>query len=314
MIFVASVVVLNSGFLLFYMLLWLHLTLLIFLSRSGFNRSTKEKHHNYKMYRSVEEEETYKPLLGQDSRSQKVHTSCNISKRKTISKGQRVIGHTVTQYPSPVDSYMVSVPQNAHVTHITVAESDKQLYNEPSTSKVLQDVHISAGLMEDFLDLAKDNTDKDLETCGVLGAFLENSTFYVTTLIIPKQDSTSSTCQAINEEDVFAIQNERSLFPVGWIHTHPSQSCFLSSVDLHTHYSYQVMVPEAFAIVVAPTDSSRSHGIFRLTDPGGMSVLKECQERGFHTHSETADGSPIYEHCSNVYKNSNLRFEIFDLR
>lgn len=90
--------------------------------------------------------------------------------------------------------------------------------------------------------------------------------------------STKWQCQAINEEDVFAIQNERSLYPVGWIHvclfltflnllfflsnvgleditfklaltllffpsyiqTHPSQSCFMSSVDLHTHYSYQV--------------------------------------------------------------------------
>lgn len=26
--------------------------------------------------------------------------------------------------------------------------------------------------MEDFLELAKENTKKDLETCGVLGAFL----------------------------------------------------------------------------------------------------------------------------------------------
>lgn len=26
--------------------------------------------------------------------------------------------------------------------------------------------------MEDFLELAKDNTEKDLETCGTLGAFL----------------------------------------------------------------------------------------------------------------------------------------------
>ena len=60
--------------------------------------------------------------------------------------------------------------------------------------------------------------------------------------------------------------------------------------------------------------SSRSYGMFRLSDPGGMSVLKECQETGFHTHNELADESPIYEHCSNVYTNSNLRFEIFDLR
>nr|GEZ49589.1 hypothetical protein [Tanacetum cinerariifolium] len=25
-------------------------------------------------------------------------------------------------------------------------------------------------------------------------------------------------CQAVNEEEIFAIQNEESLFPVGWIH------------------------------------------------------------------------------------------------
>ncbi|XWS34797.1 hypothetical protein CRYUN_Cryun21dG0068300 [Craigia yunnanensis] len=168
----------------------------------------------------------------------------------------------------------------------------------------------SARLMEDFLELAKDNIENDLETCGVLGAFLEKGTFYVTNLIIPKQESTSNSCQAINEKEIFAIQNEQSLFPVGWIHTHPSQSCFMSSIDLHTQYSYQVMVPEAFAIVVAPTDSSRSYGIFRVSNPSGMSVLKECQEKGsqFLSHKESVNESPIYEHCTHVYKNSNLRW------
>nr|XP_048322494.1 AMSH-like ubiquitin thioesterase 2 isoform X3 [Ziziphus jujuba var. spinosa] len=196
--------------------------------------------------------------------------------------------HTVTQFsPSPVISGIENVSQDAHISLIEVGNPEdghSKSYKEASSSNTLQDVHIKRG------------------------------TLYVTTLIIPKQESTSSTCLAINDEEIFAIQNERSLIPVGWIHTHPSQSCFLSSVDLHTQYSYQVMVPEAFAIVMAPTDTSRSNGIFRLSDPGGMSVLRECQEQGFHSHKETANGSPIYEHCSNVYKNSNLRFEIFDLR
>lgn len=60
----------------------------------------------------------------------------------------------------------------------------------------------------------------------------------------------------------------------------------------------------------------RSYGIFRVSEPNGMSLLKECQEKGsqFHSHEETVDGSPIYERCTHVYKNSNLRFEIFDLR
>ncbi|XP_021895840.1 AMSH-like ubiquitin thioesterase 2 isoform X2 [Carica papaya] len=220
----------------------------------------------------------------------------------------------VTQFsPSPVLSCIESYPQKECTSHISLADSDKKL-SSSSTSKVLQDVHISARLVEDFAELARENTEKDLETCGVLGAFLEEETLYATTLIIPKQESTSNSCQAVNEEEVFAIQSERSLFPVGWIHTHPSQGCFMSSVDLHTHYSYQVMVPEAFAIVLAPTDKSRTYGIFRLSDPDGMSVMRDCHEKGFHPHKEPADGSQLYERCSNVYKNANLRLEIFDLR
>lgn len=74
------------------------------------------------------------------------------------------------------------------------------------------------------------------------------------------------------------------------------------------------MVPEAIAIVMAPTDKTRSYGIFRVTDPSGMSVLRECQEKGFHPHRDPNDGAPLYEQCSHVYINPNLRFEIFDLR
>ncbi|XP_050375330.1 AMSH-like ubiquitin thioesterase 2 isoform X2 [Argentina anserina] len=240
-------------------------------------------------------------------------SSCLACEFLAPSESQNIRVHAVTQCsPSPLVSCTARVPQGATVSQITAANSEESR-DQSTSSRFLRDVHISTRLMEDFLQLAKENTEKDLETCGTLGAFLKNEIFYVTTLIVPKQESTSNSCQAINYEEVFAIQNEQSLFPVGWIHTHPSQSCFMSSVDLHTHYSCQIMVPEAFAIVMAPTDTS-SYGIFRLTEPGGMGVLKECQETGFHTHQETADGSPIYEHCSNVYTNSNLRFEIFDLR
>ncbi|XP_024023974.1 AMSH-like ubiquitin thioesterase 2 isoform X2 [Morus notabilis] len=164
-------------------------------------------------------------------------------------------------FPSPIISSVENVTQDDHISHLEMANSEdgnsKSCNKEASTSKALRDVHISGRLMEDFLELAKENTEKDLETCGVLGASFKKNIFYVTTLIIPKQESTSSSCQASNEEEVFTIQNEHSLFPVGWIHTHPTQSCFMSSVDLHTQFSYQVMVPEAFAIVMAPTDTSR---------------------------------------------------------
>lgn len=175
-------------------------------------------------------------------------------------------------------------------------------------------LHISTSLMDAFMKLAKSNTNKNLETCGVLAGSLKNRRFYVTALIIPKQESTSDSCQTTNEEEIFEVQDKQSLFPLGWIHTHPTQSCFMSSIDVHTQYSYQIMLPEAIAIVMAPRDSSRTHGIFRLTNPGGMTVIRQCPRRGFHPHDPPPDGSPIYKHCADVYMDSKLKFDVIDLR
>ncbi|KAF4400868.1 hypothetical protein CsatB_017163 [Cannabis sativa] len=175
-------------------------------------------------------------------------------------------------------------------------------------------LHISTTMMENFMKLAKSNTDRNLETCGVLAGSLKNRKFYVTALIIPKQESTSDSCQTTNEEEIFEVQDKRSLFPLGWIHTHPTQSCFMSSIDVHTHYSYQIMLPESVAIVMAPRDSTRKHGIFRLTTPGGMSVIRHCQQRGFHPHNPPADGGPLYKTCTDIYMNPNLNFDVIDLR
>ncbi|KAG8370489.1 hypothetical protein BUALT_Bualt14G0122100 [Buddleja alternifolia] len=164
-----------------------------------------------------------------------------------------------------------------------------------------QDLHIPVKMMEDFLRLARENTRKNLETCGVLAGSLRNRVFHITALIIPKQESTSD---SVLHTPKFISES-----------THPTQTCFMSSVDLHTHYSYQIMLPEAIAIVMAPTDTSSPHGIFHLSDPGGVSVImQKCQQRGFHPHEEPEDGSPIYEHCSHVYMNSKLQFDVIDLR
>ncbi|XP_050238517.1 AMSH-like ubiquitin thioesterase 1 [Mercurialis annua] len=175
-------------------------------------------------------------------------------------------------------------------------------------------LHISTTMMENFMKLAKSNTDKNLETCGVLAGKLKNRMYSVTALIIPKQESTSDSCQTTNEEELFEAQDNGDLLSLGWIHTHPTQSCFMSSIDVHTHYSYQTMLPQAVAIVMAPSDSSRKHGIFRLTTPGGMKVIRNCQQRGFHPHSQPEDGGPIYQTCTDVYMNPNLKFKVTDLR
>jgi STAM-binding protein len=59
------------------------------------------------------------------------------------------------------------------------------------------------------------------------------------------------------------------------IHTHPSQTAFLSSVDLHTHLSYQLMLPEALAIVCAPKHNQT--GFFMLTENHGLQFIGKCR-------------------------------------
>ncbi|KAL1921190.1 uncharacterized protein VTP21DRAFT_10906 [Calcarisporiella thermophila] len=174
----------------------------------------------------------------------------------------------------------------------------------------LRSVVVPTSLLKKFLDIAQPNTNKNLETCGILSGTLKRNIFTINTLIIPKQTSTSDTCTTTNEEELFAYQDERDLMTLGWIHTHPTQSCFMSSVDLHTHCSYQLMLPEAIAIVCAPKHKP-DYGIFRLTDPPGMDVIMKCtDERLFHPHPDVA----IYTDTSGHVKLLDIDFTVIDLR
>ncbi|ORX45661.1 Mov34-domain-containing protein [Hesseltinella vesiculosa] len=176
----------------------------------------------------------------------------------------------------------------------------------------LRTLLVPGNLQDRFLSIAKPNTIKNIETCGILAGTLKNNVLKVTTLIIPKQTGTSDTCTTENEEELFEYQDANDLLTFGWIHTHPSQSCFLSSVDLHTHCSYQLMLPEAIAIVCAPKNKP-DFGIFRLTDPPGLDVISSCKiERAFHPHPDL----PIYtdtHHGSHVHTKS-YALNVVDLR
>ena len=100
---------------------------------------------------------------------------------------------------------------------------------------------------------------------------------------------------------------------LGWIHTHPTQTCFMSSRDLHTHVGYQVMIPESVAIVCAPSKQP-DWGIFRLTDPPGMKTVLNCRRPGlFHLH----DVDDIYTGAlkpGHVFELPQMPFDVVDLR
>eukprot|EP01118_Nematostelium_gracile_P011060 TRINITY_DN3890_c0_g2_i1.p1 TRINITY_DN3890_c0_g2~~TRINITY_DN3890_c0_g2_i1.p1 ORF type:complete len:135 (+),score=23.00 TRINITY_DN3890_c0_g2_i1:61-405(+) len=112
-----------------------------------------------------------------------------------------------------------------------------------------------------------------------------------------------------NEDEVFAHSIEEDLMTLGWIHTHPSHDLFLSSVDMHTHVSYQVLLKEAIAVVVAPRRRP-NFGIFHLRDPYGVKTIQNCDFRGFHPHEQG-----LYTNCDHVVVNrGDPTYLVVDLR
>ncbi|KAJ7241735.1 hypothetical protein C8J57DRAFT_72431 [Mycena rebaudengoi] len=54
------------------------------------------------------------------------------------------------------------------------------------------------------------------------------------------------------------------------VHAHPSQSCSMCSVDLHTHASFRCMLPESFAV------TSLVEGIFACLHMYEMKASLQC--------------------------------------
>uniref|UniRef100_I1QNJ0 MPN domain-containing protein n=1 Tax=Oryza glaberrima TaxID=4538 RepID=I1QNJ0_ORYGL len=240
-------------------------------------------------------------------------------------------GHSSTSQYSPTNSHdsrcSVSVEENEfsssseeefpHVESIPKQISSMSFHSTQghgiSDCSPYRMVYVPEELISRFLNEAVENTTKSLETCGIIAGTLrvdmDVKYFIATDLIIPKQESTSYSCEATNEEEILDIFEQLgSPSHLGWIHTHPTQECFMSSVDLHNHYSNQKDLREAFAIVVAP--SKREQNIFHLTVPDGMDEIGDCDDRGFHPHDRTT-----YEECSHVKWDSTISLHnMVDLR
>ena len=116
--------------------------------------------------------------------------------------------------------------------------SSASLYS--NTAGGLRTVVVPSMAEGKFLSVAQPNTSRNVETCAILAGKLARDRFRITHLLVPKQSGTSDSCTTSNEEAIFEYQDKHELITLGWIHTHPSQTAFLSSVDLHTHASYQV--------------------------------------------------------------------------
>lgn len=107
-------------------------------------------------------------------------------------------------------------------------------------------------LRRKFLEMAAPNTRRNLEMCGILCGTAVNNALFISCLLIPEQRCSPDTCETVNESAIAEFCLAQDLMMLGWIHTHPTQTCFMSSRDLHTHAGYQLMMPESIAIVCAP--------------------------------------------------------------
>ncbi|XP_019755327.2 STAM-binding protein-like [Dendroctonus ponderosae] len=172
----------------------------------------------------------------------------------------------------------------------------------------LRAVLVPAKVMTLFQSLAQNNTDKNVETCGILAGKLEMNQLIITHMIVPKQSGTSDSCATTNEEEIFDYQDHHNLITIGWIHTHPTQTAFLSSVDMHTHCPYQLLMPEAIAIVCSP--KYQSSGFFILTPNYGLQYIANCRKVGFHPHPTDP---PLFKHADHV-RVENAPLDILDLR
>uniref|UniRef100_A0A8C4LYX0 AMSH-like protease n=1 Tax=Equus asinus TaxID=9793 RepID=A0A8C4LYX0_EQUAS len=157
----------------------------------------------------------------------------------------------------------------------------------------LRCVVLSRDLCHRFLLLAESNTMRGIETCGILCGKL--------------QSAGPDYCDVENVEELFSVQDQYNLLTLGWIHTHPTQTAFLSSVDLHTHCSYQLMLPEAIAIVCSP--KHKDTGIFRLTN-AGMLEVSACKKKGFHPHTKDPR---LFSICKHVLV-KDIKITVLDLR
>ncbi|KAH8668934.1 Mov34/MPN/PAD-1 family protein [Xylariales sp. PMI_506] len=180
--------------------------------------------------------------------------------------------------------------------------------------EAIRSVFFPSGMREEFVRLASENTKKGLEMCGVLCGTAVNNALFIRCLVIPEQTCTPDTCETENESALFDYCDREELLQLGWIHTHPTQSCFMSSRDLHTQAGYQIMLPESIAIVCAPRFEP-SYGIFRLTNPPGLPHILQCtQTSTFHPHHIDGLYTGAERPGGHVFESDKLDYYVHDLR
>ncbi|XP_066475497.1 AMSH-like protease isoform X2 [Tiliqua scincoides] len=233
-------------------------------------------------------------------------------KKQELARDQKIKDNSVPseQTDGSMLSSCVSVQVNNTLSTTIANKSDASPGQSPPISRALKPAatlsavqnNVSEGLRS--VVLPKDLCEKFLQLAD---ANTTHNEFTITHVIVPKQSAGPDYCDMENVEELFSVQDQHDLLTLGWIHTHPTQTAFLSSVDLHTHCSYQLMLPEAIAIVCSPKHNDT--GIFRLTN-AGMLEVSACKKKGFHPHTKEPR---LFNICKHV-TGKDVKITVLDLR
>lgn len=143
------------------------------------------------------------------------------------------------------------------------------------------DVQISLAAMAEMIRFDLSNPGK--ETAGLLIGHEEGGIVHVDSIRVGKQTG-NAVHVVISDEELMhaAIEvSERSdgKVIVGWWHTHPGLSAFLSGTDIRTQSVYQALMPKAIAIVIDDMKymetgklTDLDFGVFRVSDGKAVRV------------------------------------------
>lgn len=93
-----------------------------------------------------------------------------------------------------------------------------ELNSLPASKYGLRALVVPSNISDEFLKAANANTQRNVETCGVLAGKLKQNTFFVSHCVIPKQSGDSESCVTESEMDIFEAMDRLELITLGWIH------------------------------------------------------------------------------------------------
>lgn len=142
-------------------------------------------------------------------------------------------------------------------------------------SSISSNVHISLAAMAEMIKFDLGNPGK--ETAGLLIGEETDGVVHVDEIRVGKQSGNAVHVEISEEELAMAAieirEREDNKFIVGWWHTHPGLSSFMSGTDVNTQKMYQALMPNSIAIVIDNLKYSETaslndldFGVYRIID------------------------------------------------